>query len=110
MSTHLATRGGIACHTEARWPARSAALTDVTCKRCVKRVDAMHAEESVAAFERTRLTRSAADCAELGVAHLWAALAADDTPTGRMLRDMFGAIARYLIEQQPVAAEVRRAS
>jgi hypothetical protein len=93
MTAHLATRDGILCDTPARWPARSGHLDDVSCSRCGSRLTTTKVREDEAAFLRGQERRYREACEAVGVAHLWRAVEGSTDPTGRMLRNILGAVA-----------------
>lgn len=100
MSIHLATRDGIVCATRSSRPARTGDLSAVDCLRCATRFAHLSHVEADAAFDRRRLAGHAADCDELGIGHVWAMVAAADEPSVRMMRDLLGTIAHFLVETQ----------
>lgn len=98
MSTHLAAPERILCDTPAVRPAKSAELANVTCKRCLHKLDAIAVAEADAAAERRRLAVAAEDCRALGISHLWEKIADAGTPSERIARDILASLARFFVE------------
>jgi len=93
MTTHLLTRDTTACDSQARYPARSDRLADVTCTRCARAVDATQAFE----LERMRLARRDAEIRAVGFGEALA-FVDGDTPSEEMVRNILGSLATYLLE------------
>lgn len=106
MTSHLATRNGILCHTVARWPAKSGDLRDVTCTRCLRRLPVVVDQETEAYAERRRMAAAAEAADYLGAGFVWSLVSTGETASERMVRELLAAIFVGLVEQyrQDVAA------
>lgn len=99
MSAHLRTRERWLCGTSARWPATSTALGDVTCTRCLSRIERARVYAAYVAHERALRGAQEADARRAGLGAVYDFLADDDSPTSRMMLGIVGALGTYLVEQ-----------
>lgn len=101
---HLATRIGTLCGSHAAQPATTGSPADLTCKRCLRRMETLNYEGHGDLLERRHAERTRAAVEAVGMAPIIDFLATqDDSAYVHMTTGILGSVAVWLHESGFVA-------